>query len=239
MARSDKKQADVSVDTPLARRVTWRWMGLLLARLLMDAALIDAGVETWLSGSPARVWVAVPIAVYVVFSLWALQQGARLAAPGIVTQTPAASYLLLGILVGLTQYPADMGIGVVMLKQPMPVILTSTALVISVLATLRVATPRGVPVWVRLIILSLGAYAAAAFALGLMHGTPFPDLLRGHSEWRRVPYWLQGAFLGAALLTPLAFARELIASMRVLALRGHLRWMVVFFLGAWIAFNAL
>jgi hypothetical protein len=72
-----------------------------------------------------------------------------------------------------------------------------------------------------------------------VRGTPLHDLLRGHSEWQRVPYWLQGAFLGAAVLTPLAFARELVVSMRVLALRGNLRWMVVFFLGAWIAFNAL
>ena len=227
------------VNAPSARRVTWRWMGLLLARLLMDAALIDAGIETWLSGSPARLWVAAPIALYVVFSLWALQQGARLAAPGIVTQTPAAFYLLLGILVGLTQYPADMGIGVVMLKQSMPVILTSTALLVTVLATFRMATPRGLAVWIRLITLAIGAYAAAGFALGLMRGTPLPDLLRGHSEWQRVPYWLQGAFLGAAVLTPLAFARELIVSMRVLALGGHLRWMVVFFLGAWITINVL
>lgn len=232
-------QTDVSGDTAPPRRVTWRWMGLLLARLLMDAALIDAGVETWLSGSPARLWVAAPIALYVVLSVWALRQGARLAAPGIVTQTPAAFYLFLGILVALTQDRAGLGVGVVMLKQSMPVILTSTALVISVLATLRMATPRGLAVWFRIIILALGAYAAAAFALGVMRGTPLPDLLRGHSEWQRVPYWLQGAFLGAAVLIPLAFVRELIVSMRVLALRGYLRWMVVFFLGAWIAINAL
>lgn len=239
MGGSARGQADVSVDTTRARRATWRWVGLLLARLLMDAALIDAGVETWLSGSPARLWVAVPIAVYVVLSLWALRQGARLAAPGIVTQTPAAFYLFLGILVALTQDRAGLVAGVVMLKQSMPVILTSTAFVISVLATLRMATPRGLAVWLRLIILALGAYAAVGFVMGLMHGTPFPDLLRGRSEWLRVPYWLQGAFLGAAVLTPLAFARELIVSMRVLALRGHLRWMLVFFLGAWIVINGL
>jgi hypothetical protein len=214
-------------------------MGLLLARLLMDAALIDAGVETWLSGSPARLWVAVPIVFYLVLSLWALTQGARLAAPGIVTQTPAAFYLFLGILVSLTQERAGLGVGVVMFKQSMPVILTSTALLITVLATLRMATVRGLAVWFRIIILALGAYAVAAFAQGLMRGTPFPDLLRGHSEWQRVPYWLQGAFLGAAVLTPLAFTRELIVSMSVLALRGHLRWMVVFFLGVWIAINGL
>lgn len=239
MARNDTAEEETSAGVLPARRVTWRWMGLLLARLLMDAALIDAGVETWLSGSPARVWVAAPIVGYVVFSLWALQQGARLAAPGIVTQTPAAFYVFLGILVALTQDPQGLGVGVVMFKHSMPGILTATALVVTVLAALRMATPRGASVWLRLIIVAFGAYAAASLALGLMRGTPFSDLLRGHSEWQRAPYWLQGAFLGAAVLTPLAFVRELIVSMRVLALRGHLRWMVVFFLGAWIAFNAM
>jgi len=231
--------SNLSVGAQPARRVTWRWMGLLLARLLLDAALIDAGIETWLSGSPARLWVAAPIALYVLLSLWALRQGARLAAPGIVTQTPAAFYLFLAILVALTQERAGLAVGVVMLKQSMPVILTSTALVITVLATLRMATPRGLAMWVRLIVLALGAYAVAALALGLMRGTPLPELLHGHSEWRRAPYWLQGAYLGAVVLAPLAFARELIVSMRVIALRGYLRWMVVFFLGAWIAINAL
>ena len=231
--------SNLSVGAQPARRVTWRWMGLLLARLLLDAALIDAGIETRLSGSPARLWVAAPIALYVLLSLWALRQGARLAAPGIVTQTPAAFYLFLAILVALTQERAGLAVGVVMLKQSMPVILTSTALVITVLATLRMATPRGLAMWVRLIVLALGAYAVAALALGLMRGTPLPELLHGHSEWRRAPYWLQGAYLGAVVLAPLAFARELIVSMRVIALRGYLRWMVVFFLGAWIAINAL
>jgi hypothetical protein len=231
--------ATLSIDAPPARRLTWRWVGLLLARLLMDAALIDAGVETWLAGSPVRLWVAAPIALYVVFTLWTLKQGSRLAAPGIVTQTPAAFYLFLGILVAVTQERAGLAAGVVMFRRSMPVILTATALVVTVLATLRMAIVRGRAPWFRIVILALGAYAAAALWLGVVRGTPLPDLLHGHSEWHRVPYWLQGAFLGAAVLTPLAFARELIVSMRVLELGGHLRWMVVFFLGAWIVFNAI
>ena len=217
----------------------WRWLGLLLVRLLLDAALIDAGIETWMSGSPARLWVAAPIGLYLALSLWALIQGARLAAPGIVTQTPAAFYLFLGILVALTQNPAGLSVGVVIFRQPMPVILTSVALLITALATLRIATARGTPVWFSFLILVLGTYAVAAFSVGLTRGTPLPDLLRGHSEWQRAPYWLQGAYLGAIVLGPLAFARELIMSMKVLTLGGYLRWMVVFFLGTWIAINAL
>jgi len=217
----------------------WRWAGLLLARLLMDAALIDAGVETWLSGSPARWWVVAPIALYILLSGWALAQGSRLAAPGLVTQTPAAFYLFLGILVGLTLYPEVAGTGVVMFRHPMPVVLVSTALLIIALATLRLTVPRGTAVWWRLLMVALGAYAVGAFALGVGRGMSLAELLRGHSEWQRMPYWLQGAYLGAVALVPLAFAREVIVSMKVLTLRGHLRWMVVFALGASILFSAM
>jgi len=229
----------VATDTRPARGSAWRWAGLLLARLLMDATLVDAGLETWLSGSPARWWVVGPIALYVLLSLGALAQGSRLAAPGIVTQTPAAFYLFLGILVALTQDPAGLKVGVVMFRQTMPTILTGTVLLVTALATLRLAIRRGTARWFSLMILLIGAYAGAAFSVGLTRGTPLQALLRGHSEWLGLPYWLQGAYVGTVALIPLAFARELIMSMKVLTLRGYFRWMVVFCLGAWIVVNAL
>ncbi|MEI6668852.1 MAG: hypothetical protein WCP29_11905 [Acidobacteriota bacterium] len=219
--------------------MTWRWVGWLLARLLMDAALIDAGVETWMSGSPSRWWVCAPIALYVLFSLWALQQGARLAAPGIVTQTPAPFYVFLGILVAMTQDRSGLGAGVVMFKHPMPAVLTATAAAMAMIATARMAFSRGRSWLPRIVLLAIGTYATGALVWGAMHGTPLPELLRGQSEWRRAPYWLQGAYLGAVALPSVAFAREVMLSMKVVKLRGYFRWMVVFFLGAWLAINAL
>ena len=224
---------------PMRRRVNWRWIGLLAARLAMDAALVDVAWETWTSGSPARMWVAAPVAVYVAVTLWALRVGARLAAPGIVTQTPAAFYLFLGLLGVLTQDPNGLTTGVTFVKQPMPVVLACTAGLVSALAALRFITPRGTAWWLRSVFATIGAYAAWSFGLGAVRATPLHDLLNGHAEWQRLPYALQGAFVGALLLTPLAFARELIVSMQVLKLQGHLRWMVVFGLGAWIAFNGM
>jgi len=224
---------------PMRRRFDWRWAGLLVARLAMDAALADVAWETWASGSPARMWVAVPVGLYFAVSVWALRLGARLAAPGIVTQTPAAFYLFLGVLGGLTQDAGGLTTGVVFLKQPMPVVLAGTAGLVSVLAALRFIMPRGTAWWVRAVFAGIGAYAAWSCGLGALRATPFLDLLSGHAEWQRLPVSLQGAFVGALLLTPLAFLRELIVSMQTLKLQGHLRWMVVFGLGAWIALNGM
>ena len=226
---------------PLRRRraFSWRWAGLLLARLAMDAWLADVAWETWVSGSPARLWVAGPVAAYFVLSALSVFLGARLAAPGIVTQTPAAFYLFLAIVGAVTQDPAGLARSIVFLKQPMPVVLAGTAALVAALAAFRFVTARGTSWWLRAAFAVIGVYAAGSLGLGAMRGTPFHDLLTGHAEWHPLPQSLQGAYIGAILLTPLAFARELIVSMRILKLTGHLRWMVVFGLGAWIAFNAM
>lgn len=236
-----KVAAELVVDgdrQPTRRRFSWRWAGLLLVRLALDAALVDVAVETWFSGSPVKLWVAGPVALYIVLSVWALMAGARLAAPGIVTQTPAAGYVFLGILAALTQDPAGLTVGLRFLKQPTPVVLAGMVGLVSVLAALRFVQQKGTPWWVRTTFVAIGAYVAWSCALGAVRGTPFHDLLNGQSEWTRLPAALRGAYLGAMLLTPLAFARELVVSMQVLKLTGHLRWMVVFGLMAWVAFNA-
>jgi hypothetical protein len=224
---------------PLRRRVNWKWIGLLAARLVMDVALVDVGVETWACGSPARLWVTGPIAVYIALTGVALFAGARLAAPGIITQTPAAFYVLLAILGAITQDPKGLTTGFTFLKQPLPVVLVAAAARVSGLAALRFVTQRGTPWWLRAMFAAIGVYTVGALGLGAMRATPFHDLLSGHGEWARLPGVLQGAYIGAVLLTPLAFARELIVSMQVLRLQGHLRWMVVFGLGAWIAMNGM
>jgi hypothetical protein len=213
--------------------------GMLLVRVLLDLLLIDAAVETWLSGTPVRVWVVAAVAVYVALTLWALAQGSRLAAPGLVTQTPAPFYLLLGLLGAITLDQGGFTHGLVMLKQPTPVVLTSVTLILIWLAVFRVAVLRGAWLWFRLLVVGLGIYATYACVTGILHGMSYWDLLRGRGEWQRLPYWGQGAVVGALGLVPLGFIRELGVSMARAVLTGYFRWMLVFGLGAWIAINAV
>jgi hypothetical protein len=230
---------ELADESASPRHSTWRWLVLLVVRLGMDAALVTVCVQTWTSGSPARIWVAAPIALYLFLSLWALKQGSRLAAPGIVTQTPAPFYLWLGLLAGLTQVPEWQASGVVAFGQLMPALVTATVLAVVALAMVRSVTSRGAAWWYRLVLAAVGAYAGTALTMGLMHGVPLASLLRGHSEWSAMPPWLQGAHVGALLLVPFAFVRELFLSMKLVVLRGYFRWMVVFALGVWIVVNVL
>jgi len=224
---------------PARKRFDWRWLGRLVVRLALDAALVDAAVETWMGGSPMRWWIAAPVAVYVAFTIWALVAGSRLAAPGLVTQTPAAFYLFLAVLGAVTQDKGGMAAGITAFRQPMPVVLAATGAAVAALAALRIGWSRGTAWWFRLFITGAGVYAVAAIVIGAFHHTPYPELLRGRGAWQPLPYWLRGAFLGTAVLVPLAFAREVAVSMRDLTMSGHVRWMVVFGLAAWITVNAL
>jgi hypothetical protein len=48
----------------------------------------------------------------------------------------------------------------------------------------------------------LTVYAAAAFLSGAVNGQPYPDLFHGDSLLTRLPFWVQGAFVGSFILLP-------------------------------------
>ncbi len=216
-----------------------RRLATLLTRLALDALLIDAAVETWLGNAPGRRWVVAAAVVFYALTAWAVLQGSRLAAPGLVTQTPAPFYVLLGLLVFTTSDSKGFTQGLVMLKQPTPVVLSGISVLVAWLAVFRVAVLKGAWTWFRIVVLALGLYATYAFVMGWMRGTPYWDLMHGRSAWDRLPYWGQGALAGGLILPAMGFVRELGTSMARVVLTGYLRWMIVFALGAWIAINAV
>jgi hypothetical protein len=213
--------------------------GLLISRLLLDLLLIDAAVETWLAGSPFRWAIVGAAALYFALSIWAVVQGSKLAAPGLVTQTPAAFYILLGFLAGTTSWPEGFERGARLLRQPTAVVLAGATLAVVCLAVYRLAMPKGTWFWIRIAVLTLGLYASAAIVLGILGRTPYATMMQGQSEWKALPYWLRGACIGGLVLVPLGFVRELFTSMARVALTGHLRWMLVFGLGTWLAYNGI
>jgi hypothetical protein len=211
--------------------------GLLLVRVALDLLLVDAAVETWLAGSPFRWGIVVAAALYFGLSLAAVLQGSRLAAPGLVTQTPAAFYILLGVLGSTTSWPEGFDRGVRILNQPTPIVLAGATLVVVCLAVFRVAILKGAWAWFRIAVLGLGIYASAAIVLGGVHRAPYAARVQGQSVWEVLPYWLRGAFVGGLVLVPLGLVRELGTSMSNVVLKGYFRWMIVFGLGTWIAYN--
>jgi hypothetical protein len=147
--------------------------------------------------------------------------------------------LLLGFLVAAAGSKEGAAAGLVLLKQPAPVVLAGATCLIALLATYRLAGPPGFrPWWAKVPIALIGLYAAWALAVAIRARTPYPALIAGDGFWRSVPVALRGAAIGAFVLTPLAFVREFGLWMARLTLRGLLPWMCVFALGTWMAINA-
>ena len=69
----------------------------------------------------------------------------------------------------------------------------------------------------RVALVLLGAYGVAAWVVGITTRTPYAALLHGQSLWEKLPFWLQGAFIGAVVVAPIGLIGEI-------AERIHQRW---------------
>jgi hypothetical protein len=168
------------------------------AAICLYLVLLDALVETWWSGSGVRVWLAgtAGLLIAVTALLWrrtTWSSRAALAATALLAGVATTAYLPGGLTFGVRIAGG------------------ATSVVLSAIASLAVAAA-GITVWqfrplprpLRAALAIVAAYGAAAFVHGAASGVPFVELLRGSSDWQRLPVWLQGAFLGGVVALPLA-----------------------------------
>jgi len=186
-----------------------------------------------------RTGVAAVTVLYLALTVWVLSQGGRIGGRGWLTDPFAALILIFGLLVAAT-WTADLSLrGLVLLRQPTPVVLSGSALLLVCLAVYRLAGPPGMRTWwARVAVVLAGVYAACALVPAIQARTPYAGLLHGDAFWRRCPVWLRGGTVATFALLPAAFAREFGLTMSRLTLRGMLRWMLLFGLGFWAAYNA-
>jgi hypothetical protein len=229
-----------SIDAPSSERPSRAGrFGMVALRLALDIVVLDAAYETWMSPSPIRTAVAGAVVVYVALTLWVLTQGGRVGGRGWITDPVAPVALLLLMMVGATWTVDGAARGLVVARQPTPVVLAGATLLLTLLATWRLAGPPGVRAWwAKSVVLAAGVYAAVSLVLAIRARTPYVAMLAGESFWQRFPVPLRGAAVGAFVLVPLGAVREFGMSMVKLTFRGLLRWLVLFALGAWVAFNA-
>jgi transglutaminase-like putative cysteine protease len=76
-------------------------------------------------------------------------------------------------------------------------VITTAAIGLSAYVVLRA---EWLPMRARYLIGALAAYGGVAFVWAIVAGTAYPDLFRGQSFLSWLPRWLQGAFLGGAVL---------------------------------------
>ncbi len=189
----------------------WR-IGAPVLGVLLYILLADAAVETFLSGSPLRWIVAGTVAVYLALSviLWR-----RL---GWAAKAAASLLVLLGVLAVTAWRPEGLSHGVIMIRQPTSTVLAGVTGLAILLSGVLLVRWKFVRLAVRVGIAVLAAYGISAVGIGIVKGVPYPDLLHGRGLWDRLPFWLQGAFIGALVLVPVALLLQIVTG--VARIRG-------------------
>ncbi|MGH7381038.1 MAG: discoidin domain-containing protein [Candidatus Methylomirabilales bacterium] len=192
---------------PAAGRGGWfaklREPAITLLAALLYLLLVDAAVAAFFSASPVRWWVVGGLAAYLGTSalLW------RRAGSAIIAT--ASCFVLLGLVALLAWLPQGLTTGVSVARQPTSTVLSVATALIILFAGIGLGRLKFVSIPGCLAIGLLVAYGVAAFGVGIITETPYPDLFRGHSLWDRLPIWLQGAFVGTLVL-PLALGVQLV-----------------------------
>jgi hypothetical protein len=226
MTTNGESQAPTQATGSLATSATGSSGGIIGTTVLAAVivfALLDAVVETVWSGSPIRWWVAPPVIFFIAAILWLWRPGGALlrrTGPGSAASTLVGGLLLL--LAATAWLPGGQTDGVRMLGQPTAAVLAAAmaaAVALGVYVVVRGAatlspTPRLV---VRVVFALLGLYALAALGLAIRDQASFAALFQGGALWHRVPRWLQGTFLGALVLVPVAVLAQFVR------IGGHVR----------------
>ena len=166
-------------------------------------AVIDAAVETFRGGSPARWWVVGAVVAYLAISvgLWRYRpsEWQRMGWSG---RASASFFLLLGLLAFTVWLPGGLTDGLRVAGQPTSRVLSLFTAVVIVLAGLSLVRLSWLPRWAKIVAGLLAAYGLAAFVTGIVTGAEYAALLHGDSLWTRLPARLQGAFVGALVVVP-------------------------------------
>ena len=199
-----------------------RAFGAIASALLLYALLADAAVETFASGSSVRWWAAGIVAAYAAATVALWRRAPRLWGRfGWRNRAAASFFVLLGLLAYTAWLPGGQAAGVTVAAQPTSTLFAAVAAAAVVLSTLVLLRAlKTTPLWVRAAVGALATYSLSALAIGIARHTPYSELLRGASVWTRAPFWLQGAFLGAVVVVPVAVGAELIAIGRRMAAKG-------------------
>jgi hypothetical protein len=198
--------AAVQTETPHERgglpAAPSRGVGMTLLTGLSWLLLLDAAVETFLAGAPVRWIVGATVAAYLALS-WLMRRRLTLR-----MHASSSLLLLLGLLAFTAWRPDGTIAGMVMLRQSTSTVLASATTLAVLLSGWALVRRKALPSGLRIAIGALAIYGVSATIWGVVVHTPFPALLHGGSLWTRLPFWLQGAFIGALVIVPLGLLAQ-------------------------------
>jgi len=193
-----------------------RAVGFTSLAIVLYFILADTAVETLISGSPVRWWVAVIVVIYfaALAVLWWRSQPLWQRLNWEVRATTSL-FVFLGLLTITVWIPGGIANGVRLLGQAtstLLIIITAIAIALSGVMLMRPRYPHPAVKWA---IVVLTTYGGIAFLWAIFAGISYPALFRGQSFWTWLPTWFQGAFIGALVIVPLALVFEIGTRLRL------------------------
>jgi hypothetical protein len=197
-------------SSPWIRRV-----GVALFAGLLYLLLVDAAVETFHAGAPVRWIVGATVTAYVALSVLLRR---KLTADA----SASASLLVLFGLLAITAWRSGGAIdGITIVRQPTSAVLSAATALAILLAGWMVVRLKILPVPLRAVVGLLALYGLAGVVWGIVAATPYPALFHGKGLWMRLPFWLQGVFIGGIVLLPAGVILLVFAA--VAGMRGRRR----------------
>jgi hypothetical protein len=171
------------------------------AGLLTSAIVVDAAVETWISGSPLRLWLAIAALAWLLGAAILWRMKARW-----YTQLAGGALTLLAVLAITAWRPEGLDHGLRMLRLPTATMASwSTALALAAAAIICLRAT-AIPLVVRGVVALFAVYGIVTFAFGGWQAVGYAVLLHGSSPWR-LPVWLlRGAIVCGLVVLPIALA---------------------------------
>lgn len=201
-----------------------RALGITALAVLLYLLLLDAAFETFWNKSPVKWWVATVVVLYLGGSLavwWRehpLWQRYTWAA-----KATASFFVLIGLLAFTVWMPGGLTQGLTLLGLSTPTLLslvTIAAIAFSAIILFQLKYPHPAIKWA---IAVLTAYGVIAFLWGIYAHTPYPSLLR-ESFWTWLPRSLQGGFIGALVIVPLAVVVEIFNALKATREADGKKW---------------
>jgi hypothetical protein len=186
--------------------------------IAVHALLIDSAIETFLAGSHVR-WLVLGVTglyAIVLIGWWRLRRepGQRLT-DAALARAGAATLLL--IAAGTAWAAAGTTDGLRALGLSTSRLLSLIAIGAVALASLVLSNELRTRPAARWGVLAVSTYCVVALFIGLARGTSYAAQMHGASFWSRLPFWLQGGFVGSVVLVPLAIlvlARSVVKNLR-------------------------
>ncbi|MBZ0113474.1 MAG: hypothetical protein K8J08_13505, partial [Thermoanaerobaculia bacterium] len=186
--------------------------------VLLQLLLADVAIEAFVRESPVRWSVAGGAAVILIlgFLLWRRTSW--------TTRAAIPTLGLLGLFAFAAWRAGEVSDGLSLLGQSSPTptaVVTALVVLLAGLSLLRIGVLRW---WAKVVIAVLTVYGTSAFLLPLFTDLAHPSLLRGGGFWHRLPFWLEGGFVGALLLIPASILVLLAAGTRSVGSAQRWRW---------------